>query len=88
MPKELEDLVELPEQFTYIWQDFIQLNNKRTSNGFGVNPITWIELKSYYDLIQYVPNQIELDILGKLDQIAMKAYAKQAEQQSKVKSRK
>ena len=86
-PKELDNLPELPDIFSEVWYWFLKLNNKRTSNGFGVNPIQYSEIKAYFDLIQYHPQEWEIEMIEKFDSIALKEYELQAEK-NKPKSKK
>jgi hypothetical protein len=69
----------------YIWKYFIDLQNKRGSSGFGVNPISWTDMLSYFSLIQYQPYEYEIELINRLDSIALKAYAEQQERESKKK---
>lgn len=55
------------------------LHSTRTSNGFGANPITFTEMKSYFDLIQVEPEEWEVDLIKRLDNVAMDAYEKATE---------
>lgn len=55
------------------------LHSTRTSNGFGANPITFTEMKSYFDLIQVDPEEWEVDLIKRLDNVAMDAYEKATE---------
>lgn len=87
-PKELEDLIELPESCAQVWKWFIDLNNSRTSNGFGVNPITYSDIKSYLDLINIEIEDWELNLIKKFDNEAMLSYAKEAEAERKKASKK
>ena len=59
------------------WEFFIDLHNKRTSNGFGLNPISWEAMESYFSLIQYQPWVWEVKLISKLDSSSLRAYAKQ-----------
>jgi hypothetical protein len=40
----------LPEQFAILWHDFFDLHNTRTSNGYGVNPISYTEIDAWVRL--------------------------------------
>lgn len=84
-PKELEDLVELPDYFRYAWEYFLKLNQKRGSNGFGVNPLSFTEIKSFFELNQIVPDPMEIEVITLLDNIAMEHFAKEAEKNNKKK---
>jgi len=78
-PKELEDLIELPDSCYAVWKWFIDLHNARTSNGFGVNPITYTEMKCYFDLVEIRPEAWELELIKRFDVVALNAFAKQSE---------
>lgn len=87
-PKELEDLKELPESCTQVWRWFIDLNNSRSSNGFGVNPISYSDIKSYIDLIGVNIEDWELQLIKQFDNEAMNSYVKEAELERKKASKK
>ena len=72
-------MIELPESCYAVWKWFIDLHNARTSNGFGVNPITYTEIKCYFDLIDIRPEAWELELIKRFDSTALAAFAKQAE---------
>ena len=82
-PKELEELLYPPESMVYQWQYFIALHNKRSSNGFGVNPISYQEMHAYFSLIGYCPQEWELDLINKLDTVFLEVNHKQQEAQQK-----
>lgn len=52
---ELEELPELPPEYQYIWEWFWQLAQGRGSNGFGLNPLSYLEIASWAQL-----NAVEL----------------------------
>lgn len=82
-PKELDELIELPEIFTECWHWFLRLNNRRASTGFGVNPIAYSEMLSFFELINYQPQEWELDMIERFDSIAMQEYDKEATKERK-----
>ena len=84
-PKELEELTELPDCFKYAWEYFLKLNQKRTSNGFGLNPISYSEMKSFFELNRIIPDPIEVEVISLLDNIALEHYAKEQEKNNKKK---
>ena len=81
-------MVELPEVFRYVWQDFLALNSARTSNGFGVNPLSYSEIKAYYDLQQQVPEPWEADLIRYMDATVMKIMADKSKQEQSKSSKK
>lgn len=82
-PKELQELKELPESCTQVWKWFIDLNNSRSSNGYGVNPISYSDMKAYFDLIAIEVEDWELELIKRIDNEALKSYAEEAEAERK-----
>lgn len=75
------------------WGWFLKLNSKRGSNGFGVNPLSYSEILSFFELIEYRPSAWELELIERLDQVVMEVYSeqqekKQREQEQKSKAKK
>jgi hypothetical protein len=87
-PKELDDIKELPESCNQVWRWFIDLNNARSSNGYGVNPIAYSDLKAYLDLIGIEIEDWELSLIKRIDNEAMLSYAKESESERKKASKK
>jgi len=94
-PPELDNPYHLDEMFYEVWGWFLTLNKKRGSNGFGINPISYTEIKSFFDLQQYCPQQWEIKLIEEWDDIALEVYSeqqeknrKQQEQKSKLKIKK
>jgi hypothetical protein len=66
------------------------LNSNRTSNGFGVNPISFVDIALYYQLYQIQVQPWEIEVLQYFDNVVMNLYAKKvdAEQnKNKLKSK-
>lgn len=82
-PAELYCEHELDELFYDAWQFFLKLHSKRSSNGFGVNPLSYTEIKAFFDLHQIYPAQYELELIEQFDNVAMEIYAKNQEKQRK-----
>lgn len=82
-PKELDELVELPDVFKYLWQDFLMLNSARTSNGFGVNPLQYSEMLAYFTLQGIQVQPWEVEVLRVLDNAVLQVYADKQKQESK-----
>lgn len=79
--------------FYEVWGWFLRLNSKRGSNGFGVNPIQYSEICSFFELMQYTPSAWELELIERLDSVVLEVYAeqqekKQREQEAKSKAKK
>lgn len=73
IPKELKELPDLPEVFRFCWHDFLQLNSTRQS-GMGMNPISYVEIKSYYDLIGIDPEPWYVSIIKHFDNLCLKNH--------------
>lgn len=64
----------MPPALTYLWAAFLRLANRRGSNGFGANPISWTELEAFSRLsgLRLTPWEIEtiemLDNLYRVEQ--------------------
>lgn len=84
----MEDLKELPESCHQVWKWFIDLNNSRSSNGFGVNPISYSDIKAYVDLASIDIEEWELQLIKQFDNEALNSYAKEAELERKKASKK
>lgn len=86
---ELDELLTLPASMEQVWYWFVSLNNARSSNGFGVNPIQYSEMKAYFDLINVEPEEWEVNTIKQLDIVAMQIFAdQQKREQEKQKTKK
>lgn len=54
----------------------------------GINSISWVDTKAFFDLIQVEPTTEELNILNKLDSIALKHFSDQQKEEQKKSSSK
>jgi len=59
-----------------VWQAFLRLSSARTSNGFGANPLTYLEIDAFCRLTNQQFSNFELDIIKQLDSLAMKHIQK------------
>jgi hypothetical protein len=62
-----------------VWYWFLQLNSQRTSNGFGINPITNQDMWFFFQLEKIEPEPWELDLIRKFDSIVLEIHAKNQE---------
>lgn len=81
----MSNLLEIPDSCSYVWKYFRALHTTRTGNGFGASPITFTEMKNYFDLMQIEPEEWELNLLRKFDNLALDTFAKEQEKNSKGK---
>lgn len=76
-------MVELPEEMQYVWEYFLRLNQRRTGNGFGANPLSFTEIESFFRLnqIEYSPDEVFLIEL--LDNVALEHFDKEMQKNTK-----
>lgn len=79
----MEPVGELNELFYDAWQFFLKLHSKRGSNGFGVNPLSYTEIKAFFDLNKIYPTHYELELIEQFDNVAMEVYSKQQQEKQK-----
>lgn len=82
-PKELENLITLPESCYFVWKCFSDLHNARSSNGYSLNPINYTEIKSYFYLIDIVPEEWEVSLIRRFDNEFLIAHFKEESSKSK-----
>lgn len=75
-------MLEMPNSCFHVWKMFIELNNARGSNGFGVNPISYTEIYSYCKLHEIDIDDWELELLKVFDRKVLEIYAEQQEKQA------
>jgi len=83
-PKELENLIELPPEFTKVWEDFINLSSSRQS-GFGISPLSYTEIKNYGDLMGIEFEPWEVNMIKLFDRVTVAEVNKQQEKKAKSK---
>jgi len=89
VPKELENLVELPHTMLDVWNWFAELNSTRPV-GMAVGAITYTEIKNYFDLLGIEVTPQEVQIIKMLDRVSLKHSEEQdkAEKQKSQKAKK
>lgn len=86
-PKELDDILELPENLYYMWKIFIDLHNTRSA-GMAENAITYTEIKAYADLFNINFEEWEIMLLCKFDRTYLEVRSEIAEKENKKKQSK
>lgn len=81
-PKELEELIELPECMSEYWQWFLKLNARRPS-GMGVSAIPYSEMLAFFSLNGLTPDPYEIEAIELFDKIALKEFSEQSEKEQK-----
>lgn len=72
-------MIELPSSCEHVWKWFIDLHNSRSGSGFGLNPISYSDIYSYFNLIDMKPEEWELDLIKIMDKKVLSIYAKETE---------
>ena len=80
LPDEYETLLECPAYLSDVWRYFLQLHSKRTSNGFGINAISYSEVLAFCKLKGVYLQPYEVDLIMQLDNVCLDFYAKEQEQ--------
>ncbi|MGE4043588.1 MAG: hypothetical protein AB7F35_01950 [Acetobacteraceae bacterium] len=65
-PAEL-DGPELPADGAHLWEWFLELCAGRGSNGFGPNPISWLDLLAWTTLTGTITRPAEIEAIMTLD---------------------
>lgn len=68
--------VELPEEFAYLWNVFLQINQRRQFTDNGPSSLSSQELQAWLFLYQEQIPPFEVDIVFKLDLIWRAAWNK------------
>ncbi len=76
-PEGLINPNELPMIYFDVWQAFLRLSSARTGNGFGANPLTYLEIDAFCRLTNQHFSSFELDIIKQLDGLALKHITKE-----------
>ena len=86
-PRELENLVTLPDSIAHCWYWFLDLNNTRPAS-MGISAISYLEMKAYFDLLQVAVEPWEIEVIKMFDRIALDIAAKQQEKQDQKNKKK
>jgi hypothetical protein len=82
----LLSLPDFPEEYTFAWSSFFDLNSSRGSNGFGSNPISYSEIDAYTRLTRKVLLPYEIAAIQILDNCFLKAQNELHKSAQKVKA--
>lgn len=66
-PRELEELIKLPDNCKQSWHWFLELSNSRTEGFSGSNPISYSDIKAYFDLMKIEPRDFEVALIKSFD---------------------
>jgi len=59
----------LPSTLRYLWITFQRLANRRASNGFGLNPISWADIDAFLRLTRLRLTPWEIEQIEMLDNL-------------------
>ena len=79
---------DLDDMAMYLWEWFMELNAQRTNNGFGQNPITFIDIQAWASLTNRFPLAWEVKALRMMDSMWLSGIAQNRDSQkadSKIK---
>lgn len=63
VPEWIESPPTIPLLFDHVWQWFLDLNKQRQAD----NPISYSDIKAYFDLTQSCPSRWDLSLIQMLD---------------------
>lgn len=88
-PSELEELIECPDTMRFVWTYFIELHNARSFGGMqNLNPLSYSDIKAYFDLMNIVPEEWEVKMIKRLDHVALSQYAEDSRKEAEKNKRK
>ena len=85
-PKELLDLIALPETMREYWQWFLDLNATRPQGMGGISSIQYLEMTAYFNLNSIEVEPQEVQIIKMLDSVAI-AASREQEEKNKTKNK-
>jgi hypothetical protein len=69
---------EPPRLLGYLWVWFCELSSARSSNGYGLNPITFPEIYAWTRLMGVRPTPWETSVLRRMDAAVLSVLNKQS----------
>jgi hypothetical protein len=68
-----EDVPAIPWPVQHVWNDFMTVTMRRTSNGFGANPLGYAELEAFARLMGRTFTPWEVRLMFRLDDLLVAA---------------
>ncbi len=65
---------EIPKPLAHVWTWFLELDQSRTSNGMGPNPITFPDIQAWAEMTGSQPRPSEVRLLKRLDMLRLKTF--------------
>lgn len=66
----------LPPCLTYLWNIFCRLSSRRTSNGFGPNLITYLDIDAFQRVTRFNLTAWEVEMIETVDRLYLAEYAR------------
>lgn len=66
-PSDLDPPCDFPYQLQEAWDWFLSLSQARGSNGYGPNPITYLDLQAWATMTGNKPSAREVELIMSLD---------------------
>lgn len=76
------DFPEVNDMAMYLWDWYMELNSQRTSNGFGQNPITFLDIQAWANLTKRFPLAWEVKAIRTMDTMWLNEIAKNRDSQT------
>ncbi|NIA10012.1 MAG: hypothetical protein GWP10_09860 [Nitrospiraceae bacterium] len=71
---------EIPDCVKYLWEWFWEINESRSSNGFGLNPISYLEIQAWNNLTMNQVHPWEVIAIKKMDVVFRAFYAEDSKE--------
>lgn len=65
-----------PVALSYVWDAYARLSARRSSNGFGANPIAWSEIDAFIRLTGCVLTPWDIGLIEMIDDLYRAEQAK------------
>ncbi|WP_432805949.1 phage tail assembly chaperone [Ignatzschineria rhizosphaerae] len=65
----------MPLYYQHVWAWFIDLNQARSSGGFGVNPISYDSIDAYFRVMSIEATRDDIQALKILDSLYLEAIS-------------
>jgi hypothetical protein len=72
----VSDKPKVPEAGRLLWRLFIELSSGRSGNGFGPNPLSWVEIEAWKRVRRWPLSDDHIDILLAMDRAWIEAAYK------------
>ena len=72
MPATLAEIPPMPDELAYLWHWFLDLDAARGSNGFGISPLSYVEIKAWSDLTRNTLAPWEIEAIKRLDAVRIR----------------